>query len=584
MELILKYLKKLVIFTVTQLIALTFTFLVIFSIGFYAIKEVSKTVKIKNDEIVKDNSYLTLDLTHGITEKQQDFDINFFSDKIELGFYDIINSIDKAKKDSKIKGIIIQLDKINISSGQRDEIIEKLIEFKNTGKTIYAFGDYINNFNYPLGIIANKLYMSKSASNIFNLTGYSNKQIYYKDFFDKIGIKYKVIHQGEFKTYGENYVKNKMSPQLRTEYSRILNSRFNDFVTNIATIRKLDKTSFKNNLLDGKFALLDGKEAKELGLIDEIMFFHDMVKKNKIDNQITIAKYISSKPNHKNNHKKIAIIYAQGPIMESDLENHKVVSSHNMISEIDRVIEDDNIKGVIIRVNSPGGSALSSEIILSKIIDLKKKKPVYISMGDVAASGGYYISAHGQKVFATNKTITGSIGVVSMAFNAKVLIGKIGLNIEKIEDGKYSDLFDIDREISDEEIALLKKSQKRTYLEFKNRVSTGRNLEMNKLESIAQGKIWTAKEAKKNGLIDDIASLDQVVKIMAKDLKLKNYNVINIKKETDKFDGFRKMKKFLTIKIYGNGYLNMIKYLDQIKTLNKKVLMYDNNYMKFQKL
>jgi protease IV len=451
-----------------------------------------------------------------------------------VGLFSVLNSIEGAKKDPRVNSIFINLDYINLSRAHVEEIVKKLKEFKET-KKIYAYGTYINNTNYSLAVIAHEISMPASHSSIFNLTGYNLTVPYVKDLGDKIGIEMEIIHIGEYKLAGENYSLNKMSPQYIREMSRVLDQRLDIFISNISQERNIDKNSFENNLLNGEYAYLSGISAKEKGLVDSLKSDYDLYREFEetygADYEfVSIGEYLKFNPQAEDFTKdKIAVLIAEGEINHDYPSSfgfsEPVITPGNIKYHIDKILDDSSIKGVVLRINSPGGSALASEIILQELIRLQENLPLVVSMGNVAASGGYYISSNANRIFAQESTITGSIGVVLMFPQIAKLAEKIGVEYETISKGKFSNILNNTKGLSDQERELLKFSMTNTYTEFKQRVSTGRNIPLNSLENLAQGKIYTGEEALNVNLVDEIGGLNNAIKYLGDSLEIEDYQV-----------------------------------------------------------
>lgn len=545
MRYFLRAIKNIIFFVIKQifstLISLSIIIILISLISLAIFKEKS-SAKL----IVPENTYVQLSFPSGINEKT---DINWknMDFAIEMNFFNVIEALEKIRLDDRINGIILDLDNISLASNHIEEISKKLKEIKEKGKKIYAFANFINKNNYSLGVLADEIYMSPSYSTSFSLDGYSLKIPYYKKLGDKLGVEVQLISIGDFKSFGENYVRDKMSEELRENYTRLLNTALDNFISRISKERQIDKNSFKKELIEGTYLMLDSKSAKDLGLIDSLAFYDDFIEKKSIENIFSLEEYYSVNNNKNSSENKIAIITSNGEIrmQGDDRFNSMYISPKNIIPQIEKAIEDDSIKGVVLRVNSPGGSALASELILDKLIKLNKEKPVYVSMSSVAASGGYYISSNASKIFAEKQTITGSIGVVSLVFNLEEFYKNIGLNFESIKKGRTLSLGNINRRLSDEDIELIRKSGERTYKEFKKRVIQGRGIPSDDLEEIAQGKVWTGLEAKKRGLVDEIGGLEHTIYSLVKDLKLNDYELINLDNSKTRLDMLLDMRQYI---------------------------------------
>ena len=529
----LDFLKKFLIFSLKEIysffLKMSLFIFVIFIIGISAIAIFSS--KDKNEKMKKSYEYILFNVSD-VTEDKI-VGSNFLSDE-KLSYMDILNSLDDIKNNNQVKGVVIALDTINLSSAKIEELIKKFEELKANNKKVYAFGAYITNSNYKLASVADEVVMVPSASASLDLTGYHYSDLYYKGLFDKIGVNMEVVRIGNYKSYGEEYIGNDMTPELRSELTRILENRYNKFITDVAKNRKVDKNALNNDIVNGNITNLTPFSARDKGLVDKLEQFSTFTERLNIreDNIADITDYYQKRVQYEktgnSRNGTIAVIYAEGSILyDANGVTEGTITPDNILQKIEKATQTKNLKGIVLRVNSGGGSALASEVIYQELSKLKI--PVYVSMADTAASGGYYISTAGKKVFANSATITGSIGVVSMLpklYNAQ---DKYGVRSNSISKGRYSDINDSFAPLSEESRAKISQSMEETYKEFKSRVSKNRKIDENTLENYAQGKIWLGDEAKDIKLVDGIASLDEVIKIMAKDLNLrKNYAVENI--------------------------------------------------------
>jgi len=547
------FLKRALIFTLKEIysffLKLSLFIFIIFIIGISAIAIFSS--KDKNERMKKSYEYILFNVSD-VTEDKI-VGSNFLSDE-KLSYMDILNSLDDIKNNKQVKGVIIALDTINLSSAKVEELSKKFEELKANNKKIYAFGAYITNANYKLASIANEVVMVPSTSANLDLTGYHYSDIYYKGLFDKLGVNMEVVRIGNYKSYGENYTGNEMTPELRSELTRILENRYGKFVADISKNRKIDKDTLNNDIINGNDVNLTPFAARDKNFVDKLEHFSDFTKRLNIreDNVADIYDYYEKRVrdekvgNSRNG--TIAVIYAEGSILYDPTDvTEGVITPDNILQKVQKAMQTKNLRGIVLRVNSGGGSALASEIIYQELTKLNI--PIYVSMSDTTASGGYYISMAGNKVFANNATITGSIGVVSMVpklYNAQ---DKFGVHSNSVSKGKYSDIYDSFTPLSEESRAKIIQSMQETYKEFKSRVSKNRKMDENTLEGYAQGKIWLGDEAKNINLVDGIASLDEVIKIMAKDLNLRNnYAVESIYLEEDFSQKLKSLTKMVTEK------------------------------------
>ena len=524
-----KIVKQFLIFTLKEIYSFFLKLFLFFALLALLIIIVSVAVVSKQKESINNNySYIMLSPTNLTDDKLQ---TNLLKNaKQNISFRDLTIGIETAAKDQKIKGIIIDLDRVLLTSSNIEELTPKLEAFKKANKKIYAYGSSIDNQNYSLALHADEIIMVPSSSASISITGYHYSNLYMKKLFDNLGINFEVIHIGDYKSYGENYNKETMSDGLKSELTRILDTRLNTFTKSISQNRKLDLQTINTKLLNGDLALQTPFSARDNGLIDKLEYFGQFLSRigAKEEDVIDIYSYLSIKTPLKEHAKdKIAIIYAEGPITYLETSGGDIViTPENISQKLSELNKISNLKGVVLRVNSPGGSALGAEMIYKALSDIQV--PIYVSMGSTAASGGYYISMSGDKIFADKSTITGSIGVVSILPKVNKGAEKYGVNSSSINKGKYSDVYDPFTPLDDDSRNKITQSMTETYKEFKSRVTTNRKISDAKLETLAQGRIWLGEEAKSNGLVDEIGSLDDTIKALAKTLNLTSYEVIDV--------------------------------------------------------
>ncbi len=483
--------------------------------------------------IVEDNSFLKLNFAEELNEKVSS---SYFGGEASTNFYSTLEGIEAAANDDKIKGIYLLLDNVALNSNHVEEIGESLEKFKKSGKKVYAFTRNLNNKNYSLGIYADVLSMPPTNSAFINISGYYKEFNYFKGLSDYLGVKFNVIHVGDYKSYGEQYSKEEMSKTFKENVKRIYNKTYDYEISNISKKRSLDRKTLEDTILGGYLVYPNIALVKSIGIIDGNEYEEEFKEKYNIENIVHLKNYLTTLKK-KDNTKQIAIIYADGEILDfQSSPKNNAVTLHTIKEELKIANENDKVKGVVLRINSPGGSALTSELIhheLSKI-----NKPIYVSMGKSAASGGYYISTGTDKIFATKSTITGSIGVVSIIPNITELLNNSKINVESIEKGKYSGIYSISKKMSEDEFNKIKSSSTEIYNEFKNRVSVGRGISLDDVENIANGQIWMGEEGVENGLVDEIGGLKTTISALANELNLKSYQVIEINKKKSLYDTF----------------------------------------------
>ena len=486
---------------------------------------------------VKKNSVLVLKLEDQIKDyapKSSDpFDEIFSFKEDKMGLNSIINAIDNAKYDDNILGISIEALQINAGIAQTQAIRDKLLEFKESGKFITAFADYYDQKNYYLSSVADSIYVNPVGG--IDFKGLSGEILYFKDFQDKYGVKMEVIRHGKYKSAVEPFLINEMSDANREQTVSFLNSIWSELVQDIGESR--DKTNEEINHIADELLARNPELANENNMITNELYndqyrniLKDLcgVEEDKNLNGISLSKYISSgkgrlKSTSKN---RIAVIYAQGEIKYGK-GNEDYIGQEIIIKALKKARKESSVKAIVLRVNSPGGSALASDIIWRELELTKKEKPLVVSMGNLAASGGYYISCNADKIIAEPTTITGSIGVFGAVPNISELADKIGINGEQVGTNKQSVGYSIFEPINDSFYNVTKEGVEQVYNTFVEKVAAGRNMTFVEIDSIAQGRVWTGKEAVKNGLVDELGSLEDAINIAADLAEIEDYRVRN---------------------------------------------------------
>ncbi|WP_427042396.1 signal peptide peptidase SppA [Fusobacterium sp. SB021] len=575
-------LKKICLFVVAECFKALFR-LLMFALVVYTVgKIISIETKKKPVDI---GTYIELTLSDEIAESRV---ITPFDIKKEINFYGILKNLEKAENDPRVEGLILKLDSVGLSRGQAEEFTAKIKEFKKSGKKIYAYAPSFTNQNYVIASAADKIIMPKTMGAMSEIKGYFMEVPYYKTLGDKIGVKMNVIHIGDYKSAGESYDRTEMSREHRENTERILNTVYENFVKTVSENRKIEKNVLNEKILDGRFVLADPETMLRNNLIDEMDYYESFLVKNGITNKISLEEYISKlavdpKPKKDKSEKekdKIAVIYAEGTInyFEDSKKINEIITPEKIQKELAIAEKSDDIKGVVIRVNSPGGSALASDIIYNSIKNLTK--PVYISMGGVAASGGYYISAAGDKIYADKETLTGSIGVITMIPNISELLKKAEINYSVISKGKYSDMGSLVRDLTEDEKDKIRASSLKVYEEFVDRVAEGRNMTREEVLKSAEGRVWLGEEAKEIGLVDEIGGIEKAVGDLALSLGLEDYKVVESLKE-EKIESVIKnyLPKYLMAQIIGdNKITEAVKKTDMIsEELLLKPVLYAPN-------
>ena len=494
---------------------------------------------------VKNNSVIELDLSKVSLDyagKTNYKDFNYFEAHHD-GVTDILNAIEVAKTDDKIKGISILNNQSQLGLAQSKAIRDKLEEFKKSGKFVYAYANYYSQGEYYLNSVADQVYLNPMGE--VDLKGLSAEIIYMKDLQEKTGVKMEVIRHGKYKSAVEPFLAQEMSPENREQMTVLLNSVWNTIVGDIAKSRKLSVAQL--NAIANTLGARTPELALANKLVDKVAYedeYHDMIRaKLKLDKKekydfVSITDYAKTAASTVEDYTKtdiIAVIYAQGEIAggEGDVN---VIGEGSIKRSLQEARENDDIKAIVLRVNSPGGSALTSELIWREIEITKKTKPVVVSMGNYAASGGYYIAANADRIFAEPNTITGSIGVFGMLPNMNQLGKNIGINAEQVKTHENASGYSVFEPIDENFKGFVLESIEKTYATFLKRVADGRKMKTEEVDAIAQGRVWTGVDAQKLGLVDEIGGLDDAIKYAAKLGKTDSYRTENFPEYEKSFE------------------------------------------------
>jgi len=522
--------------TLSSFLAMIFLFVLVIVFIFYLIPKEEVVV-------VKDNSVLKIEFKDPVLDRTSDnpfSDIDLLNSSTEgsVEFKDILDNIEKAKNDDKIKGIYLNFSSVNAGFSQIEEIRNKLLDFKVSGKFIYSYADSYSQSAYYLASVSDKI--SLNPEGIIELKGLSAEIMFYKGLMDKLGIEAQIIRHGKFKGAVEPFMYNQMSNENREQIEKLLNSISDYMVDGIATERE-GITSEEIHKMINNMYLSSARKCLEGGIIDKIAYQDQILSdlEDKSEHEITLTDYMKVKnPKTSVSDNKIAIIYATGEI-NTGKGSYNTIGSETTVEAIREASEDENVKAIVLRVNSPGGSALASEIIWREINLAKQKKKVVVSMGDYAASGGYYIACNADKIFANNSTLTGSIGVFGIVPNTKNFLNeKLGVYIETVKTHKHSDIANGYRKLSDDELNVIQNSVEDIYETFITHVSEGRGIPVRKVDEIGQGRVWSGADALSIGLIDEIGGLEDAIASAADLSALEDYRIITLPKKTDMFEEF----------------------------------------------
>lgn len=490
----------------------------------------SDGVEIKKDSVIElDLSQVTNDYAGKFNYK----DLDYFDARHD-GLSDVINAIAEAKTDDDIKGISILNDESNLGVAQIQALRKALEDFKKSGKFVLAYGNYFTQKEYYLNSVANTIYLNPVGEMEFK--GLSSELLFFKDFQEKYGIKMEIIRHGKYKSAVEPFLENKMSDANREQISALLHSVWNVVAADISKSRNIPIAKL-NAIADGLSARTP-ELAKANGLVDKIAYediYHDDIKKmlkvnsDKDYNHVPILDYarkVATTSSDFSAKDKIAIVYAQGDITKGEGGVNEV-GEGSMRRSLQEARKDKNIKAIVLRIDSPGGNALTSDLIWREIELTKKVKPVVVSMGNLAASGGYYIACNANTIFAENNTITGSIGVFGMLPNFNALTSKMGIHAESVSTHDNAADYSLFKPMDEKYRVFAQEGVEKIYNTFVNRVAAGRKMSFAQVDSIAQGRVWSGADAIKLGLVDKIGGMDDALAYAAKLVKLKDYRTVN---------------------------------------------------------
>jgi protease IV len=500
-------------------IAIAIVTTTVFMIGFSAMRQ-------RKPARISPGTFLHLKLS-GSIEEHVEFDQDIFSMSKSASANTIVDKINAATFDPRITGLLLEPRFIMAGYPVLNEILDAIDSFKQTGKKVYAYLEIASNRDYYLAASADEIFIHPSASSGIYLSGVGISTLYMKDLLAKLGVEATVLHSGEYKGAGEEYVRNEMSPQMLETLNTLLDDFYTLTIEKLADMRNLDTQIIRQILEERDDLLINQYYAIESGLVDSMMSLDDLLTFLE-SNGHSIIKFSSyqAQTTPVSGTDKIAIVYLQGMITmsSSGFDYYNYISASKVKDIVENLEKDKSVKGVVLRINSPGGSALESELIHDHILRLKRTKPVVVSMGATAASGGYYISAPSDYIVADPFTITGSIGVAAIIPNFSKTITSIGAHPQSLSRGKFSNFLNVWEPVQEEDVKSMQRGLDNTYDEFLLRVHQGRNIPMADVEEVAQGKIWTSYRAKDVGLIDDVGSMTSAVNKAAELAGLEEYS------------------------------------------------------------
>ena len=534
-----------------SLLAMIVTGVIIFGVFIgLIVAAVKNSAKTETQTTVADNSVLTIDLSNTMHERSERNSLAVFSDGDEnnAGVYDAIKALGEAKDDSKIKGILIKLNPSRNGWATMQQLRNAILDFRKSGKFVYAYGENITQGAYYMATAADSIYLNPMGD--MELKGFATILAFFKGTLDKLELEPEIFYAGRFKSATEPFRADKMSDANRVQVAEFQKDFWSEFLNAASTFSKQDTATLYQLAASG--AIEFPQDALKNKLVSNLLYWdqvEDRIKaktggkeKDKVK-YVSLSEYAATINEGSAGDSRVAVLYAEGSIVDGESDDDYQIASQNMIEQIRKLRNNDKVKAVVLRVNSGGGSALASEVILRELQLLKAKKPLVASMGDVAASGGYYILCQADSIFALPNTITGSIGVFTMMFNTeKLMRNKLGVTFDGVKNAPYADFPNGTRALTADESAKVQRSVDNIYMIFKSRVATGRKMDITLVDSFAQGRVWSGTDALGIKLVDGLGDLDRAIASAASLAKLKDYDVVTYPEPVDKFESL--MRRF----------------------------------------
>lgn len=497
----------------------------------------------KEPTVVKPNTVLHIKLDQPINDRapKNPFSTNFAGFKTSPGLNQILENIDKAGKDQNISGILLEPTMIPAGISTIGEIRTALEKFRETGKFIIAYSENYTQTSYYLSTVANKVYLNPEG--MFEIKGLTARAVFIKGLLEKLDIEPQVISYGKYKSAADPLIFDKLTEANREQLAAYINGAWSIMLEKISSARNISIEEL-NNMAD-KYAVEEANDAFEYNLVDALCYKDQLILdlKEKLGLEesaklelIDLQKYTSAplpREALRRSKDRIAVVYAQGTILPGE-GDETTIGSERISSTIRKAREDKNVKAIVLRVNSGGGSALASEVILREMLLARAEKPVVVSMGDVAASGGYYIACGADKIVATPSTITGSIGVISAIPNMKKFFNnKLGITFDEVKTNEFSDFIPFERPMNQQERKIMERMTDNIYDVFITHVANGRNMTKEQVDAIGQGRIWIGTDALEIGLIDKLGGLNDAIDLAAELAGLEDWRLMELPEQKD---------------------------------------------------
>lgn len=524
------------------------------------------------------NTVLHLSLNNPVSERTDksplgNFDFMGFTSEKSLGLNDILANIRSAKTNDNIKGIYLDVTSMPTGFASTEEIRNALIDFKKSKKFLIAYSEIYSQSAYYLASVADKIYLNPEG--ILDFRGLSSEITFLKGALDKLDIEAQVIKVGTYKSAVEPFILDKMSDANRKQVTSFMGSLYDHLLTQVSKSRNIPKDSLFN--IADKALIRNAQDALDLKMVDGLKYKDEVlaelktltgIKPEKDIKTVSIADYpLKEKEGGSgSSSNRIALVYANGEITGGE-GSDEVIGSDRISRAIRKARTDDKVKAVVLRINSPGGSALASDVIWREVVLTKKVKPIIVSMGDVAASGGYYIACAADSIYAQPNTITGSIGVFGIIPNMKNFFNnKLGVTFDGVKTGQFADLGTFTRPLTEAERMIIQNEVNQIYSGFTQKVATGRKKSKVYIDSIGQGRVWSGTEALNNGLVDKLGNINDAIASAAKKAKLKDYKIVEYPSQIDPLqslfkDTGDKVRTYFTKRELGENYT----YYQQVK-------------------
>ena len=498
--------------------------------------------------VVNEDCIFKLELKGTVTDRMIDnpFAELLNEEQTALGLNDILESIEKAGNNEHIKGIYLEAGGIEADPASTEEIRNALLRFKQTGKFVIAYGGSYTQADYYICSVADKVILNPQG--LVDWHGVASQTIYYKDLLAQLGIEMEVFKVGTYKSAVEPYISSKMSKENREQITAYTSSIWNNMVQGVSQSRGITPDKL-NQYADRYMAFTSPEETLAAGLVDTLLYMDEtraylkqLMSEDKSLKTLSLneVKNIQKNVPLDKSGNIIAMYYAEGQIVDkpsTGMGTTPEIVGNKVCVDLRKLCDDDNVKAVILRVNSPGGSAYASEQIWNEVVKLKEKKPVIVSMGGYAASGGYYISCAADTIIAQPTTLTGSIGIFGMFSNPhKLITDKLKLNVETVKSNKHADFGSMTRPFSADERAIMQGYINRGYATFIKRCADGRQMSTADIEAVAQGRVWTGEMAKELGLVDLLGDIELAKKIAAEKAGIDSYTLISYPKQASTLD------------------------------------------------